>query len=150
MPNNTTNHNYYLMKVANDQNNHPSFDEIPEILSSRNLGKQNVTAIEKYDKEIFTISLNNKKVILTSKHSLDPNPPPTIGAPTCGAYRCVLIKSNSSTPIPLEFNPNDWFSHRESFQAEVPNFKAITDEETKLGWTRLQENKTVVKKTVTM
>ena len=150
MSNKPTKPNYYLMKVANDQNEHPSLEEIPGILLSRNLGKQNVSAMEGYNKLLFTISLNNGKIVLSTRHSLDPKPPPTSADPAHGSYRCVMIKSNSASPIPLEFNPNEWFSYRETFQAEVPNFKAICDEETKLGWTKLHDNKIVTKKTVTM
>ena len=106
--------------------------------------------MEEHKNVLFTISYHNKKIILSTKHSLDTDPPLTIEFSPNGSHRCVLIKSNSAPPIPLEFNPNDWFSHRESFQAEVPNFKVISDEETKQGWKKLQENKTVTRKTVTL
>ena len=126
-------HNYFFLKTIADQKDSPNPEEIQNILTTRNTGANNVTSIEKFDKDIFVISMHNKKIVLTTHHSKDKNPTANIVAGVDGIHRCLLVKSNKTTPIPLEFDPSEWFSKKAHFQAEVPNFKIIIEEDSMGG-----------------
>ena len=141
--------NYFFLKTISDQKESPTPEEISNILTTRNSGKNNVSIIEKFDGDLFVISLHNKKIVMTTHHSEDKNPSPNMPSGEDGVHRCILVKSNKASPIPLEFDPSEWFSKRAHFQADVPNFKAIIEEDNKKGWTDLFSSKTITKNTVT-
>ena len=141
--------NYFFLTTIADQRDSPNPEEIQNILTTRNTGTNNVKSIEKFDRDIFVISLQNKKIVMTTHHSRDENPTPNIVVGTDGVHRCLMVKSNKTTHIPLEFDPSEWFSKKAHFQAEVPNFKTIIEEDPKQGWKELFTSKTITRNTVT-
>ena len=98
---------------------------------------------------LFTLSLQNNKISLTTSHSFDANPPSYISSDK-GTHRGLLIRNNSANPIPIEFDAELWFSGKAVFKAEVPSFKNISEKESRKEWGSLFKCKTTTKKSVSI